>query len=106
MFFYLGQEGYLLDLELRTGSTHSQNGTAPILQRAITSARQLTAERLLVRLDAGNDSLENIKVCHNNPSVDYIIKRNLRHETLESWLQIAQQHGTFSCKCHGFRSNI
>lgn len=94
MFFYLGQEGYLLDLELRTGSTHSQNGTAPILQRAITSARQLTAERLLVRLDAGNDSLENIKVCHNNPSVDYIIKRNLRHETLESWLQIAQQQGT------------
>lgn len=92
MFFYLGQEGYLLDVELRPGSTHSQNGTAPILQRAITSARQLTPERLLVRLDAGNDSLENIKVCHHNASVDYIIKRNLRHETLESWLQIAKQH--------------
>jgi hypothetical protein len=93
IFFYLGQEGYLIDLELRHGSVHSQNGTAPLLKRAITSARQITAAPLLVRLDAGNDSLENIQVCDAEPGVDYLIKRNLRQETKEQWLQIAQAHG-------------
>jgi len=93
IFFYIGQEGYLLDLELRQGSVHSQNGTAPLLRRAITSARQLTKARLLVRLDAGNDSLENIKVCVDEPAVDYLIKRNLRQESKEQWLQIAQAQG-------------
>lgn len=93
IFFYLGQEGYLIDLELRHGNVHSQNGTAPLLKRAITSARQLTKAHLLVRLDAGNDSLENIQVCVDAPDVDYLIKRNLRQETKEQWFQIAQQHG-------------
>jgi len=93
IFFYLGQEGYLIDLELRNGSVHSQNGTAPLLKRAITSARKLTPARLLVRLDAGNDSLENIQVCVDEPAVDYLIKRNLRQETKEHWFQIAQAHG-------------
>jgi hypothetical protein len=93
IFFYVGQEGYLLDLELRHGSVHSQNGTAPLLKRAIASARKLTPARLLVRLDAGNDSLENIQVCDAEPASDYLIKRNLRQETKEHWLQIAQAHG-------------
>jgi len=93
IFFYFGQEGYLLDLELRNGSVHSQNGTAPLLKRAITSARQLTPARLLVRLDAGNDSLENIHVCVEAPAVEYLIKRNLRQETKEQWFQTAQTHG-------------
>ena len=93
IFFYLGQEGYLIDLELRQGSVHSQNGTASLLKRAITSARQLTEARLLVRLDAGNDSLENIQTCVDVPGVDYLIKRNLRQETKEHWLQTAQAHG-------------
>jgi len=93
IFFYLSQEGYLLDLELRNGSVHSQNSTAPLLKRAITSARQLTPARLLVRLDAGNDSLENIHVCVEAPAVEYLIKRNLRQETKEQWCETAQTHG-------------
>lgn len=64
IFFYLGREGYLLDLELRSGSTHSQAGTAPLLARG----------------DAAR--------------VDYIIKRNLRKESLEMWREIAEKHGT------------
>lgn len=63
------------------------------MKRAITSARQLTAARLLVRLDAGHDSLENIHVCVDAPAVDYLIKRNLRQETKEQWLQTAQAQG-------------
>jgi len=75
----------LIDLELRHGSVHSQNGTAPLLKRAILSARKLTPARLLLRLDAGNDSLENIQACVEAPAVDYLIKRNLRQETKERW---------------------
>jgi hypothetical protein len=35
IFAYLGEEGYLADVELRPGSTHCQNGTASFLKRSI-----------------------------------------------------------------------
>jgi hypothetical protein len=47
---------------------------------------------LLVRLDSGNDSLDNIKVCREEKA-NYIIKRNLRKETPEEWLKIAKKYG-------------
>ena len=102
IFCYLGHEGYLVDLELRSGSTHSQNGTVPVLKRAIATSRQIIGRRhlrLLLRLDAGNDDLDNIQVCieanaaQNAPKVEWLIKRNLRKETLENWHEIAMQHG-------------
>ena len=102
IFCYLGHEGYLVDLELRSGSTHSQKGTEAILTRAITSARQVIGRRhlrLLLRLDAGNDDVDNIKLClalnakNDASKVEWLIKRNLRKETLESWRDIALQQG-------------
>ena len=44
-------------------------------------------------MDSGFDSLDNIKVCIGKNS-DYIIKRNLRKESKDSWLLIAQKHGS------------
>jgi hypothetical protein len=46
----------------------------------------------LVRMDSGNDSLDNIKVCQQE-NAHYIIKRNLRRETPEGWLEIAKGCG-------------
>src|SRR5690606_30212088 len=76
-FAYVGREGYGVHVELREGSTHVQKGTAEFLRQSIAYARTATDMPLLVRMDAGNDSRENLLVCHEEKS-DYIIKANLR----------------------------
>lgn len=92
IFAYLGQEGYGVNVELRECSTHVQNGTAAFLTRSIAYARRVTDLPILVRMDAGNDSIDNLRVCHRE-QVDYIIKANLRKEPKELWLRIAESSG-------------
>jgi hypothetical protein len=92
IFAYVGEEGYLANLELRPGSDHSQKGTAAFLRRTLRHARLMSRATFLVRLDSGNDSLDNIKVCRKEKA-HYIIKRNLRGETPEEWLAIARESG-------------
>jgi hypothetical protein len=92
IFAYLGEEGYLVHGELRKGNQHCQEGTPDFLDQAIGYARRVTPAKLLARMDAGNDDVENIRRCKKN-KVDYLIKRNLRKESLEEWLEIAQAHG-------------
>ena len=95
IFAYLGQEGYLVNTELREGSQHCQCGTPPFLAETLGLARRITQAKLLVRMDAGNDDVENVRVlrqkCHG--PVDWIIKRNLRKESLEEWFEEACAHG-------------
>jgi len=95
IFAYLGQEGYLVHAELREGSPHCQCGTPAFLDETLTLTRQITSGRLLVRMDAGNDDVANVRVlrqkCHG--PVDWIIKRNLRKESLEAWFEEACAHG-------------
>ena len=91
-FAYLGEEGYLVHCELREGKQHCQQGTPEFLDVAIDMARRITARKLLVRLDAGNDDIENVRRCRKRKA-DYIIKRNLRQESLEDWLEEAQALG-------------
>jgi hypothetical protein len=100
---YLGQEGYCLELELRPGRQHCQKGTPEFLQRVLGRARQLTAAPLLLRLDSGNDAIENIAVveAHNEQDeqaapVHYVIKWNPRQESPEKWLAYAEEHGHWS----------
>jgi Transposase DDE domain group 1 len=52
----------------------------------------VTNAKLLVRLDAGNDDEENLRVLRKN-QVAWIIQRNLRRESPSEWLEIAQAHG-------------
>jgi hypothetical protein len=92
MFGYIGTEGYLLDCELREGKQHCQNGTPDYLKRSLKSLRKLgILDKVLLRLDSGNDSSENIKLLHNQ--CNFIIKRNLRKEIKEQWLDIAMSIG-------------
>jgi hypothetical protein len=93
IFSYLGREGYLVNCELREGKQHCQNGTPEYLEESIHYARLITDEPILVRLDSGNDSKDNIKV-FNEKGISFIIKRNLRKESLEGWLQSAKEQGT------------
>ena len=91
IFAYIGTEGYLLACELREGKQHCQKGTANFLREVITLARQITNAPLLIRMDSGNDAAENIGICMeeslNGNRVHFIIKRNLRKESAEAWLE-------------------
>jgi hypothetical protein len=107
---YLGQEGYCLEFELREGKQHCQKGTPALLDRSLSHARRITDQPLLLRLDGGNDSIENIDVVleHNQADpqktpVDFIIKWNPRKESKDEWLDYAEQHGEWESPREGKR---
>lgn len=87
---YVGTEGFMVNAELREGKTHCQNGTPAFLRKTIEYAKQMSDKRLMLRMDSGNDAADNIGVCLDL-GVDYIIKRNLRKESLNNWLAIVQE---------------
>jgi hypothetical protein len=92
IFAYLGMEGYLINAELRKGSDHCQKNTVPFLKESIELAKRLTDQPLLARLDAGNDSGDNIRLFFEpDVACDFLIKRNLRSESPEIWLDIAKE---------------
>lgn len=113
MAFYLGQEGYCLALELRVGSQHCQKGTPSALGVALTSARHITDQPLLVRLDSGNDAIENMGVILENnaqhpelASIDFIIKWNPRQQDKQEWLAFAEKHEKWVQVREGKRQSI
>lgn len=84
---YLGLEGYWINLDFREGKTHCQKGTVAFLDDTLRYAQMISSTPVLVRLDSGNDSADNIKI-FDKKQVDFIIKRNPRKEKLEQWLDI------------------
>lgn len=110
MAVYLGQEGYCLAFELREGTQHCQKNTPALLDKALQQARLITSQPLLLRLDGGNDAIENIDVVlgHNlsngqQAAVDFLIKWNPRRQDKESWLERAEQHGHWDYPREGKR---
>ena len=91
-FSYLGKEGFCIDTQLREGKDHCQKGTPAYLSESINFAQIVTDKTLLLRADSGYDSIDNIKICQDNDT-EFIIKRNLRHESKEDWLKLAIEHG-------------
>jgi hypothetical protein len=92
IFAYLGEEGYEINMEFRAGSDHCQKNTDNFLKETLLLAKKLTTKPILVRMDSGNDSVDNLKVCHaEGTSSDYIIKRNIRKEKISSWQAIAEE---------------
>jgi len=77
---YLGQEGWCLEVELRPGSQHSQEGFVSFMERVLDRARTLTGKKLLVRLDSGHDAIENRVLLRKAEKVSHIIKWNPRRE--------------------------
>ena len=70
----------------------ARRGQRDSFKRTLHYIRMMSDARFLVRMDSGNDSLENIKVCRQE-NAHYIIKRNLRKESREEWLSIAMEDG-------------
>jgi hypothetical protein len=95
VFAYLGTEGYLVNARLKEGKEHCQNGMPAFLRETIELARLATDAPLLLRLDSGNDSGDNIGVCAEK-GAEWIIKRNLRGENPDEWLLIATTGGKAS----------
>ena len=99
MLAYLGQEGWCLEVELREGRQHCQKDTPALLARVLERAWRLmpSHQGVLLRLDSGNDALENIAVVltHNDAhpqaaKAHYLIKWNPRKERAEDWLAYAE----------------
>lgn len=110
MAAYLGQEGYCIGFELREGQQHCQKGTPEFLARTLRRAREVTSLPLLLRLDAGNDAIENIKVILEQndlekalPAVDFLIKWNPRQQNKEEWLEYAEKKARWTSPREGKR---
>ena len=96
IYAYIGEEGYVCNAELREGTCHSQcAGTVSFLADTLRLAGQITDQRLLVRMDSGNDALDNIKLFIKE-GADFIIKRNCRGESLDDWFETAEKNGVRS----------
>jgi len=99
LFSYVGLEGYMLKSEMRCGSQHCQKGTPAFLKELVAELPKAIGERkALFRFDAGNDAEETIgailRDCEGKKTGHKIIvKRNLRSESPEMWLETAKEHG-------------
>jgi hypothetical protein len=99
-----------LGFELRHGKQHCQNGTPAFLELVLERARRLTEQPILLRLDGGNDAIENIEVVlsHNEQDtarapVDFLIKWNPRKEDPVEWLEYAEKHAQWATPRPGKR---
>jgi hypothetical protein len=113
MAVYLGQEGYCLAFEMREGKQHCQKGTPDRLRQSLHDARMITEQPLLLRLDSGYDSIENIHVvfehnetCTSGEAVDFLIKWNPRQERHDEWLGYAERHGRWEHPREGKRVGV
>lgn len=100
LFVYVGQEGYMLNLDFREGKQHSQcDGTVSFLERTFSMLAELGHRSYLLRADSAHDSLDNYIAIekfnkeHENTCLDFIVKHNLRRESKEAWLDIAKKLG-------------
>lgn len=90
---YLGEEGYMLNCELRPGSQHSQNGMEKFLKESIDIIKKLKLEKeVLARLDSAHDDADNLKIMLSE-DIRFLVKRILRKECREQWLAIAKRVG-------------
>jgi hypothetical protein len=100
---YLGREGWCLELELRKGSQHSQEGFIPFINRVIEKAGGLTSRKLLVRLDSAHDALDTRVALAGRRNVGYIIKWNPRREDRNEWAERIFSEGKITTPRKGKR---
>lgn len=103
---YLALEGWLIELELREGSQHSQKDFIPYLSRVLHKALELTMAPLLVRLDSAHDAWESRIELASHGRVDYILKWNPRAHNKAYWANRAFSEGQVSSPRAGKRVAI
>lgn len=84
----------MLANELRIGSQHSENGAVEFLRRCLEQVKALKIDlrQIVVRVDSGHDDRKFIKVL-DEYGVKFIVKRNLRKEPRERYLELGKQYG-------------
>ena len=84
----------MLANELRIGSQHSENGAVEFLRRCLEQVKALKTDlrQIVVRVDSGHDDRKFIKVL-DEYGVKFIVKRNLRKEPRERYLELGKQYG-------------
>lgn len=94
IFAYLGTEGYMLANELRQGSQHSAKGAVAFTERCLDLAGRagVEAARTLLRVDSGHDDKKFVAMLLDR-DVNFLVKRNLRHESPEQYLALARRVG-------------
>lgn len=91
---YLAQEGWLVEIEHREGSQHSQKNFVPFLDRVLRKALDLVMEAsLLARLDSAHDAWETRIELARHGRVDYILKWNPRGHSKTLWHKRAFAEG-------------
>lgn len=95
MFSYIGEDGYMLGCELRPGSQHCQKGTPDYIRQDIQKIKELGLHPsdLLARLDSGNDASDNTSIFLEE-NMNFIIKRNMRRESKEGFLEEVKALGS------------
>jgi hypothetical protein len=93
---YLALEGWLLEIEHREGSQHSQKNFIPFLARVVRKALNLTTAPLLVRLDSAHDAWETRIELAGRERVDYILKWSPRGQGKALWHRRAFAEGKIS----------
>lgn len=92
IFAYIGPFGFMLNNELRQGSSHCNcEGTTEWLKQTLTMAEKATSHRRLLVTDAGHDATDNLQMLDQMDDTDFLIKRNLRKEDPEEWLELAKR---------------
>jgi len=87
IFAYLGNTGFMLDHEFRAGKDHSNcDGTDQFISDCLEKAQSITDEKILFRLDSGNDSVLNYIVMTSKPNSYYLAKHNIRRESKEKYI--------------------
>jgi hypothetical protein len=100
LFVYIGQEGYMLNLDFREGSSHSQcEGTVAFFEDTFSMLPELAHKKYLFRADSAHDCLANYQLIqqfnkkHPEIRLDCIVKGNLRRESKLKWLELAKERG-------------
>ncbi len=94
IFAYGGPHGFMLDNELRPGSSHcNTEGTKPWLKQVLGSAGRVAPEDTprLVVTDAGHDAAENLLLFAQTGQTDFVVKKNLRTSDPADWLAEARR---------------
>ena len=96
IFSYIGKEGYMLDCELRPGKQHCQKNSPEYLEKELKIIKELALNTpVLLRLDSGNDAYATLKPLMKSGHF-YLVKRNLRRESPEKWVDIGRAMGDLS----------
>ena len=103
---YLGLEGWCLEVELRPGSQHSQEGFIPFLGRVLKKARGITKKGLLVRLDSAHDAVETRVELEKRPGVYYVLKWNPRRNSKAQIASVVFKEGEVTKPRPGKRVGI